>query len=139
MVGSGSDNFGRTGAEGLTAMVRETLTEVLGEKQRAKVTLPTYHRMLWEWLAPLGQTLVLKEVVEPPMPEPFWEELQRTGDLDVYADRIVAVAVAALRQPQLEGKKVGGPFQAKLRARVKASPDQARARWWLTILRIEKT
>ncbi len=138
MVGSGADGYGRTGAEGLVTMVRETMTEVFGAKQRAQTTLPTYHRTLWEWLAPLGPRLMLKEVVEPPMPEPYWDEYQATGDLETYVERIVAFAVAALRQPQLSGKKTGGPFQEKLKARVRAHPELARAKWWLTILRLVK-
>lgn len=138
MVGSGADQFGRTGAEGLVGMVRESLAEVFPPKQRAKIVMPTYHRTLWEWIAPLGPRLILKEVVEPPMPEPFWDELQQTGDLDTYVERIVAFAVAALRQPQLTGKKVGIPFQQKLAARVRANPELARARWWLTIMRMER-
>lgn len=138
MVGSGADNWGRTGAEGLVAMVRETQTEVLGPRQRSKIAMPTYHRTMWEWLQPLGPKLVLKEILEPGMPEPYWDEFQRTGDLERYVDKVVAFAVAALRQPQLSGKKTGAPFRERLAARVRAHPDQARARWWLTIMRMER-
>lgn len=137
MVGSGADSFGRTGAEGLVSMVRDTMAEVLGPRQKGRLALPTYHRTLREWLAPLGPRLALKEVLEPPMPEPYWEEYQQTGNLETYVDRVVGFAIAALNQPLLK-RQGGKEFEQRLRQRVQAHPDLARPRWWLVVLRLER-
>lgn len=137
MVGSGADSFGRTGAEGLVTMVRDTMAEVLGPRQKGRLALPTYHRTLREWLAPLGPKLTLKEVLEPPMPEPYWEEYQQTGNLETYVDRVVSFAIAALTQPLLK-RQGGKELERRLRQRVQAHPDLARPRWWLIVLRLER-
>ncbi len=129
VVGSGTDRFGRTGAEGLLRMVDDCLP--------AGLVLPTYHRRLEEWLAPLGGELELLEASEPPMAEPFWEAFQQSGDRQAYADSVVSFVLSSLAQAVL-GPQARLLFVQRLRERVLARPEQARCRWWVIVLRLRR-
>ena len=124
LVGSGADKHGRILAEPLLEMVAACAPEL---------NVPTYHRRMDEWKAPLGQTLELLEAEEPEMPDPFWDQLQETGDLDTYADQVVAFVEASLGQAALPNE-----LAERLRPLVLAAPEQARCRWWVTVLRIRR-
>ncbi|MEW6279183.1 MAG: hypothetical protein AB1758_11200 [Candidatus Eremiobacterota bacterium] len=138
MVGFGLGPTGTTGAEWISSMVQETLAEVVPKRRRSALVMPVYYRTLWEWLVPLGRGLALAEVQEPEMPEPLWEDLQASGDVEAYADQVADFIRAALHQPQLSLGRTGARLRERLRARVLAEPDKARCRWWLVVLRLVK-
>lgn len=118
MVGSGADRFGRVLAEGLLTLVAECLPGLC---------VASYPRRVEEWTAPLGETWRLVEASEPEMADPYWEELQATGEREVYADRV----------RQFVRTWVGQDPGEEFRARVLAEPERARCRWWVTVLRLE--
>lgn len=124
MVGSGADRFGRILAEPLLEMVYSLAPEL---------SLPTYHRRLEEWLAPLGPTFRLLESEEPTMADPFWDALQATGDVEAYADQVVAFVEGSFEQAGLPLS-----FAFRLRELVLEAPERARCRWWVNVLRLER-
>lgn len=119
MVGSGANRFGSVLAEELLTLVAECLPGLC---------VASYPRRMTEWTAPLGETWRLLEASEPEMADPYWDELQATGDRELYADRVRAFVRTWV------GQDPGPAF----RERVVAHPERARCRWWVTLLRLQK-
>jgi hypothetical protein len=155
VVGSGADDGGRSGAEGLLDLANDVLVRMVNDGQLApevyeRMVIPTYYRTREEFLAglsaaPLAEAFELESCSESALSDPLWAEFQRTGDLDTYASA-VSDFTRAFTEPSLFGPVAArGPLQAtadefyaRLAQTIKRHPDQAASNWHLVLLSIRR-
>jgi hypothetical protein len=165
IVGSGADERGRCGAEGLLQLANVALREMVAEGalDRAdyeRMVVPTYYRTREEFLAPLVDpsastsastspgSFTLQECVETDLADPLWERYEQDGDLAAFAASACAflrafsepslfAAIAAARSAQAAAQ-LADDFYARVREAVAAHPEQARCAWRLVLLRLSK-
>jgi hypothetical protein len=155
IVGSGADEHGRCGAEGLLDLANDVLRELVAEgslsaAEHEAMVVPTYYRTRQEFLAPLRQSsaLALEECAEAALADPLWTAYEQSGDLAEYAasaaDFLRAFsepslfgAIAAERSAQ-DARKLADLFYTRVREAIAARPAEARCDWRLVLLRLAK-
>jgi hypothetical protein len=165
IVGSGADEHGRCGAEGLLELANGALREMVAEGvlDRAdyeRMVVPTYYRTREEFLAPLADpsastsasaspgSFTLQECVETDLADPLWERYEQGGDIAAFAgsassflrafsEPSVFGAIAAEHSAR-EASELADEFYARVREAVAAHPEQAQCAWRLVLLRLAK-
>lgn len=164
IVGSGADDHGLSGAEGLMNLANGVLHEMVGEgalsrEEYERMALPTYYRTRAEFLAaledpsaaatePATSSFVLQECEQTDLVDPLWEQYEQSSDLDAYAARASAF-LRAFSEPSLFGAiaagrsaenvaKLADDFYARVREEIAAHPAEARCAWRLVLLRLAK-
>ncbi len=129
IVGSGADEHGRCGAEGLLELANDALREmvaegVLSSADYERMVVPTYYRTREEFLAPLrdlsspadpsapadppapGSALLseftLQECAETDLADPLWESYEQGGDVAAFAAS-ASEFLRAFSEPSLFG------------------------------------
>jgi hypothetical protein len=151
IVGSGADEHGRCGAEGLLDLANGVLRELVAEgslspDEYESMVVPTYYRTRQEFLAPLEQSssLALEECAETALADPLWARYEQSGDLAEYAAS-AADFLRAFSEPSLFGAiaaarapKLADVFYARVREAIAERPTDARCDWRLVLLRLAK-
>ncbi|HWF32885.1 MAG TPA: hypothetical protein VG188_10030 [Solirubrobacteraceae bacterium] len=158
VVGSGADQNGRSGAEGLMSLANDALREMVAEKALSReeyeqMVVPTYYRTLSEFIEPLGKrgaagSFELEEHSETDLADPLWASYEQSGDIAAYAAG-VADFLRAFSEPSLFGAIAAGrsaeaaaqladEFYRRVRESVAKQPAQARCNWRLVLLRLRK-
>lgn len=156
IVGSGADEQGRCGAEGLLELANRALREMVAERalvreQYERMVVPTYYRTRAEWLAPLedpAAPFALQECSETDLTDPLWARYEQSGDLAAYAAS-ASDFLRAFSEPSLFGAiasegspeqaaKLADDFYARVREAVALQPAEARCAWRLALLRLAK-
>ncbi|HTA05337.1 MAG TPA: hypothetical protein VK774_03145, partial [Solirubrobacteraceae bacterium] len=166
IVGSGADDHGRCGAEGLLELANGALREMVAEgaldsTDYERMVVPTYYRTREEFLAPLADSsasasgisaqpssFTLQECAETDLADPLWERFERDGDVATFAASASAF-LRAFSEPSLfgaissersahEAAQLADDFYARVREAVAAHPEQAQCAWRLVLLRLAK-
>ena len=158
VVGSGADENGRSGAEGLMGLANDALREMVAESRLTRgeyeqMVVPTYYRTLSEFIEPLGTpsaagSFELEEHSETDLADPLWASYEQSGDVAVYAQG-VAEFLRAFSEPSLFGAisadrapqsvtELADEFYGRVRDAVATRPAQARCNWRLVLLRLAK-
>lgn len=158
VVGSGADESGRSGAEGLLSLANDALREMVDENtltrdEYRQMVVPTYYRTLSEFLEPLGNhapsgSLELEECSETDLADPLWASYQQCGDLAQYAQGVADFLRAfsepslfgpvAARRPPRDAAKLADEFYGRVRDAVAQQPAEAKCSWRLVLLRLAK-
>jgi hypothetical protein len=158
VVGSGADESGRSGAEGLMELANDALREMVTEKALSRgeyeqMVVPTYYRTLSEFVDPLGKptpagSFELAECSETDLADPLWADYQQSGNVGEYATG-VADFLRAFSEPALFGRisaerspqaaaELAGEFYRRVRDAVVKQPAEAKCSWRLVLLRVVK-
>ncbi len=158
VVGSGADENGRSGAEGLMSLANDALREMVAEnaltrEEYEQMVVPTYYRTLSEFIEPLDAngtagSFELEEHSETDLADPLWASYEQSGDVAEYAAG-VADFLRAFSEPSLFGAiaagrsaeaaaKLADEFYGRVREAVAKQPDEARCDWRLVLLRLAK-
>jgi SAM dependent carboxyl methyltransferase len=158
VVGSGADEHGRSGAEGLMDLANDALREMVAENALSRdeyeqMVVPTYYRTLSEFIEPLGKptaagSFELEECSETDLADPLWASYEQSGDVATYATGVadflrafsepsLFAAIAAERSPQATAK-LADEFYGRVREAVAKQPAEARCNWRLVLLRLAK-
>jgi len=158
VVGSGADEHGRSGAEGLMELANDVLRAMVAEsalsrEQYEQMVVPTYYRTVSEFTEPLGKptaagSFELQECSQTDLADPLWASFQQDGGVAAYANG-VADFLRAFSEPSLFGAIAPGrssrsaaeladEFYGRVRDAVAKQPAQARCSWRLVLLRLAK-
>lgn len=159
IVGSGADERGLSGAEGLMSLANSALQAMLAEGRLSRedyerMVVPTYYRTREEFLAPLEDSgppagsLSVEECSETALEDPLWARYERSGDLAEYAEG-AAGFLRAFSEPSLFGAiasergaeaaaKLADHFYTRVREEIAEHPAEARCAWRLVLLRLAK-
>jgi len=158
VVGSGADEHGRSGAEGLMDLANDALREMVAENALSRdeyeqMLVPTYYRTLGEFIVPLGKrtaagSFELEECSETDLADPLWASYEQSGDILAYAAGVAEFlrafsepslfgAIATERSPQAAAK-LADEFYGRVREAVAKQPAKARCNWRLVLLRLAK-
>ncbi|HTZ86096.1 MAG TPA: hypothetical protein VMB05_05450 [Solirubrobacteraceae bacterium] len=164
IVGSGADEHGRSGAEGLLDLANGALREMVSEgtlspAEYERMVVPTYYRSRAEFLAPLEEgstegtaplagSLSLEECSETDLADPLWAEFEQSRDVAEYAAS-ASEFLRAFSEPSLfaaiaaerfagQATKLADEFYARVREAIAQRPADARCAWRLMLLRIAK-
>jgi hypothetical protein len=156
VVGSGADDTGRSGAEGLLELANRVLRDMVGQEilspaEYEGMAVPTYYRTEDEFTAPLhdgplADLLDLESCSSTALSDPLWAEYERTGDLTRYAAG-ASEFLRAFSEPALFGSfaatwsqeaatKMADEFYGRVTAAIMASPREAACAWRLVVLSI---
>jgi hypothetical protein len=106
IVGSGADQQGNSGAEGLIDLANVVLQQLvkkgtLDAKEYQEMAIPTYYRTAQEWKEPFGsdsnvaQSLALDRFEEFLLPDVYLERCQQNGDAEAFAEAYAGFFKAA--------------------------------------------
>ncbi|HUA74897.1 MAG TPA: hypothetical protein VL988_09085 [Solirubrobacteraceae bacterium] len=156
IVGSGADERGRCGAEGLLGLANEALRELVADgslsaAEYEAMVVPTYYRTRQEFLAPLERgpgPLALEECSETALEDPLWARYEQSGDLAGFAagaadflrafsEPSLFAAIAAARGAA-EATGLADEFYARVREAIEQRPADARCAWRLVLMRLAK-
>lgn len=151
IVGSGADDQGRAGAEGAMRAIDGCLHDMvaagtLTAGQYAAMAVPTWYRTAAEWDDPFPHAGLRLLVRQPSvLADPFWPELERTGDARAYAASAAGFLRAAF-EPALTGPLPADRraavadelFDRRLVEAIAADPATASCRWQLQLLVLER-
>jgi hypothetical protein len=164
VVGSGADDRGFSGAEGLMNLANGVLHEMVADgalrrEEYERMSVPTYYRTRDEFLAPLqdpsapatkraSDCFVLHECEEMDLADPLWEQYEQSGDVAAYAASASAF-LRAFSEPSLFGAiasersaenvtTLADDFYARVREEIATHPAEARCAWRLVLLRLAK-
>jgi SAM dependent carboxyl methyltransferase len=159
IVGSGADENGRSGAEGLMDLANDALLQMVAENTLSRdeyeqMVVPTYYRTLREFIEPLGKlataagSFELEECSQADLADPLWASYQQSGDLAEYAAGVADFlrafsepslfsAIAAERSPQAAAT-LADEFYGRVREAVARQPAKAECTWRLVLLRLAK-
>lgn len=157
IVGSGADEHGLSGAEGLMDLANSVLSEMKSEGKLSaedyeRMVVPTYYRTRAEFLAPLEDgaqdSLELEECSETALADPLWARYEQSGDLAEYAAG-AADFLRAFSEPSLFGAiasergaevaaRLAEDFYTRVREEIAKHPAEARCAWRLVLLRLSK-
>ena len=158
IVGSGADENGRSGAEGLLDIANEVLREMVVEnslsaEEYEQMVVPTYYRTLDEFTEPLGKPMSaasfeLQERSQTDLADPLWASYERSGDVAAYAEGVAEflrafsepslfAAIAAARSAQAAAE-LADEFYRRVADAVAKRPERARCNWRLVLLRVAK-
>jgi hypothetical protein len=158
VLGGASDERGSSGAEGLLDMANAALQEMVAEDtlrhgEYERMVIPTYNRTFKEFEAPFSGDLAagvleLESSSEVALPDPFWPEYERSGDVKAFGTAYAGFFRAAYG-PSLFGAldadrtpdgptKIAEAFYERLREKVAADPVTASCAWRVVLLLIAK-
>ncbi len=158
IVGSGADENGRSGAEGLLDMANDALREMVSENTLSRadyeqMVVPTYYRTLNEFTEPFGKpapagSLELEESSQTDLADPLWASYEQSGDVAAYAKGVadflrafsepsLFAGIAAQRSPQAAAE-LAHEFYGRVAEAVAKQPADARCTWRLVLLRVAK-
>ncbi|MBX6743723.1 MAG: SAM-dependent methyltransferase [Acetobacteraceae bacterium] len=158
VVGGGADDQGDSGADGLMDLANEALRDLVGEgamsaEEYGRMVIPVYCRTPGEYLAPFGSGgdaggLVLEHQELKVLPDAYWQEYQRSSDVEAfaaaYADFFRAAYGPSLfgvleptRGPQ-ERQALAARFQDLLQRRIAGDPRRAVCHWRVLVMCIAK-
>jgi hypothetical protein len=158
VVGSGADESGQSGAEGLMELANDALREMVAEGTLSReayeqMVVPTYYRTLSEFIAPLGRStptgsFELEECSETDLADPLWASYRQSGDVAEYATG-VADFLRAFSEPSLFAgiaaehssqatAALADEFYGRVRDAVAKQPAMAKCTWRLVLLRLAK-
>ncbi len=158
VVGSGADENGRSGAEGLLGIANDVLREMVAEgalsrEEYEQMVVPTYYRTLDEFIEPLGKptpagSFELQEHSQTDLADPLWASYERSDDVAAYAKGVadflrafsepsLFAGVAAERSAQAAAK-LADEFFGRVAKAVAKRPEEARCDWRLVLLRVAK-
>jgi hypothetical protein len=155
VVGSGADESGHSGAEGLMDLANEALRQMVAERalsrgEYERMVVPTYYRTLNEFIEPFGGPAAagkfeLEECFETNLADPLWASYEQSGDVAEYATG-VADFLRAFSEPSLFGgiaaerssqaaAELADEFYGRVRDAVAERPAEARCAWRLVLMR----
>jgi hypothetical protein len=158
IVGSGADESGRSGAEGLLDIANDVLREMIAEdslsrEEYEQMVVPTYYRTLDEFLEPLGRrtsagSFELQECSQTDLADPLWASYEQHDDVAAYAKGVAEflrafsepslfAGIAAARSAQAAAE-LADAFYGRVGDAVAKRPEQARCNWRLALLRVAK-
>lgn len=158
VVGSGADEQGRSGAEGLMELANGALEAMLSEgllgaSEYERMAIPTYYRTARELVEPLDDSypagsFTVEESTETDLDDPLWARFEQSGDVAEYAAS-AADFLRAFSEPSLfgaiaaersqgEAAKLADEFYGRVRDAVAQEPERARCAWRLVLLRVAK-
>lgn len=147
IVGSGADDSGFAGAEGLINMANEELLAMVRRRiitgdRYDKMVIPTYYRTRKEFEAPFtaDSPFELLESTPTVLADPFWPAYEQTHDAQAFAASYTAF-FRAFSEPCLFGEvesAVADEFYNGVQQRIAADPASAVCRWQLLLLRIKR-
>ena len=159
VVGSGADEHGRSGAEGLLDLANAVLAEMvsgglLSRGEYAQMVVPTYYRNRGEFTAPLdeaspGGSFALQECSETDLADPLWASYEQSKDVASYAASAAAFLrafsepslfnpVATKRSPQ-QAAALADEFYVRVRDAIAGQPARAKCAWRLILMRLAKS
>ncbi|MHB8235026.1 MAG: class I SAM-dependent methyltransferase [Solirubrobacteraceae bacterium] len=158
VVGSGADERGRSGAEGLMELANEALQQMVADGLLARadyeqMVLPTYYRTADEFTDPLADdwahgSFALEECTQTDLDDPLWQRFESSGDNADYAASAAGFlrafsepslfATLARRQPAEQVVRLADEFYERVRVAIEQRPEQARCAWRLVLMRIAK-
>jgi hypothetical protein len=158
VVGSGADEHGRSGAEGLMELANDALRAMVAENALSRgeyeqMVLPTYYRTLSEFTEPLGEqtpagSFELEECSETDLADPLWARYVESDDLAEYSASVadflrafsepsLFAAIATERSPEAAAE-LADEFYGRVRDAVAKQPAKAECTWRLVLLRVVK-
>ncbi len=147
VVGSGANDEGFAGAEGLMKMANEQLQAMVADgtlsaAQYATMAIPTYYRTRAEFEAPFreaGSAFTLVESTPVVLDDPFWPAYEQSRDASAFAQAYVTF-FRAFSEPCLfdHPSPASDAFYAGVEKRIAADPAAAVCRWQLFLLRFSR-
>jgi hypothetical protein len=158
VVGSGADEQGRSGAEGLMELANAALQTMvadglLAREDYERMVLPTYYRTAEEFTEPIAGdwpdgTFALEECTQTDLADPLWQRFAASGDTAAYAASAAGFlrafsepslfAALAQRRAPSEVAALADGFYERVRVAIEQRPEQARCAWRLVLMRIAK-
>jgi hypothetical protein len=152
LTGGASFPDGRSGAEGLVAMVQDVLAEIVGEGvlrpgESDRIYYPTWNRTPAEWAAPveeLGFALLTQEFTGTDDAENYRASIERGTFADDYLPFVRAITDRPFFR-RLDGDRtaedragVAEAFYDRLHGRIAADPAAAACYWHVVTLRLRR-
>jgi SAM dependent carboxyl methyltransferase len=159
IVGSGANQEGDSGAEGLIGLANAVLQQLVNDgalqpDEYEEMAIPTYYRTAREWKEPfssdsnIAQSLVLDHFEEFALPDVYFERFQQDGDVQAFAEAYTAFFKAAFEPclfVNLSGKRtpedrqhVIDLFSQRLQSALAQDPEKHSCRWVIHVMLISK-
>jgi SAM dependent carboxyl methyltransferase len=157
IVGSGANQKGESGAEGLIDLANAVMQQLLTDgtiyaKEYKEMAIPTYYRTAQEWKEPFTSdsnfSLSLDHFEEFALADPYLEQFERDADAQAFAEAYTAFFKAAFepclfvnlsdsRTPE-DRRHVIDLFSQRLRSALAKSPKKYSCRWVIHLMLISK-
>ena len=154
----GADEHGHCGGEGLVNLANTVLQEMVEDGQLhpeeyEAMAIPVYFRNLSECGEPfssgtVGEHLILEESSLVVLPDPLWDEFQKTGDAEAFASgqtgffrawsETSLFGVLDANRPHESRLQLADQFYQRVQDRIVASPSAAKCEWRMPRLLIAK-
>jgi hypothetical protein len=159
IVGSGANQQGDSGAEGLVDLANTVLQQlvkdgVLSPEEYNEMAIPTYYRKAQEWKEPfsadsdIAQSLALDRFEEFVLPDVYLERFEQDGDAEAFAQTYTGFFKAAFepclfvslsdkRTPD-DRQRVIDSFSKRLQSALAKDPKSYSCRWVIQLMLISK-
>jgi SAM dependent carboxyl methyltransferase len=159
IVGSGANQKGESGAEGLIDLANAVLQQLVKDgtvhpEEYEDMAIPTYYRTAEEWKEPfrsgsnIGHSLALDRFEEFALPDVYLERFEKDGDAGAFAETYTSFFKAAF-EPCLfvslndtrtadDRQRVVDLFSQRLQSRLAQDPKKYSCRWVIQLMLISK-
>jgi S-adenosylmethionine-dependent carboxyl methyltransferase len=159
IVGSGANQQGDSGAEGLIDLANAVLRQLVNDRalhadEYKEMAIPTYYRTAHEWKEPftsgsdLAQALSLDHFEEFALPDVYLEQYEQRGDAQAFAEAYTGFFKAAFepclfvnlsdkRTPESR-QQVIDLFSQRLQSALAQDPKKYSCRWIIQLMLISK-
>jgi hypothetical protein len=159
IVGSGANQQGNSGAEGLIDLANAVLLQLVKDgmlypDEYKEMAIPTYYRTAQEWKEPfssdseIAQSLVLDRFEEFALPDVYLEQFEHDGDAEAFAETYTGFFKAAFepclfvslsdkRTPD-DRYRVIDSFSQRLQSALAKDPKKYSCRWVIHLMLISK-
>ena len=157
IVGSGANQQGNSGAEGLIDLANAVLQQLvkdgeLDPEEYEEMAIPTYYRTAQEWKEPFTSDsnfpLSLDHFEEFALPDVYLEHFQHDGDAQVFAEAYAGFFKAAFvpclfvgrsdKRTSESRQQVIDLFSQKLQSALAQDPKRYSCRWVIHLMLISK-
>lgn len=159
IVGSGANQQGNSGAEGLIDLANAVLQQLVKDgalypEEYEEMAIPTYYRTAEEWKEPftsdsnLAQTLSLDHFEELALPDVYLEHFQHDGDVQAFAEAYAGFFKAAFEpclfvslsdnRTPADRQQLIDLFSQRLRSALAQDPKKYSCRWVIHLMLISK-
>jgi hypothetical protein len=159
IVGSGANDQGNSGAEGLMDLANAVLQQLVKDgalypEEYEEMAIPTYYRTALEWKEPfssdsnIAQSLALDRFEEFALPDVYLELFEQGGDAQAFAQAYTAFFKAAFepclfvslsdKRTAEDRQRVIDSFSERLQSALAQDPKKYSCRWIIDLMLISK-